>query len=110
MEERVPEVPQPIPEISKRSLWLILGLPPVVTSMVAGLLVGVLGPQGGAAVGLLLSLFIFVGLLVGTTAFSLVVGKRYRGISQAFLVLSYLLGQSIVCFSLWIGILFLALS
>ena len=87
-----------------------MGLPPVATSVLAGLLVGILGPEGGAAAGLLLFLFVFVGLLVCTTAFSLVVGKRYRGISQAFLVLSYLLGQGIVCFSLWIGILFLALS
>ncbi len=76
----------------------------------AGLLVGILSPAGGAAVGLLLCLFVFVALLACTIVFSLVVGKRYRGISQAFLVLSYLLGQSIVCFSLWIGILFLALS
>lgn len=112
MEERPPEIPQPPPETSKRGVWLTVGLPPVVTSVSAGFLAANPGPGGGAAAGLLLFLFlfVFVGLLVCTTAFSLVVGKRYRGISQAFLVLSYLLGQIIVCFSLLSGILFLALS
>jgi hypothetical protein len=110
MEEQAPQLSQPIPEVSRKNLWLTVGLPPVVTSALAGILVGTLGPDGGASAGLLLSLFVFIGLLVCTTAFSLVVGKRYRGVSQAFLVLSYLLGQNIVCFALWLGIFFLAVS
>ena len=74
----------------------------------AGLLIAVLGKEGGGLAGAMLSVFRLVGLFVWTTAFSLVVGKRYRGTSQAFLVISYLLGQIIVCLSLWFGILIVA--
>ncbi|RYD22856.1 MAG: hypothetical protein EOP88_06430 [Verrucomicrobiaceae bacterium] len=82
-------------------------MPPVMTMVGAGLLVRILGWEDGAAVSVILTVFLLVALLAWTTAFSLVVGKRYRGTSQAFLVISYLLGQIIVCCSLWLGILVL---
>ena len=103
-----PEIPRPIPEIPKRALWMTSVVPPVMTAVFAGLLIAVLGKEGGAMAGAMLSVFLLVGLFVWTTAFSLVVGKRYRGTSQAFLVVSYLLGQIIVCLSLWFGILIVA--
>lgn len=77
-----------------------------MTSAAAGVLTRIMGPEGGV----ILLVFVLVGLFAWTTAFSLVVGKRYRGTSQAFLVLSYLLGQIIICLTLWIGIFVLASS
>ncbi len=107
MDEQIPAVPQPPPPVSKKGLYVTLGMPPVMTMVGAGLLVRILGGEGGALAGVMLTVFLLVALLAWTTAFSLVVGKRYRGTSQAFLVISYLLGQIIVCCSLWLGILLL---
>ena len=38
-----------------------------------------------------------------------VVAKRYLGVSQVFLVCTYLLGQFIVCLGLWAGVAVIAL-
>lgn len=105
MEEPSPEFPQPLPEVPRKALWLTLGLPPGITSLLGCALASNSDLRTGAGAGLLLltPLLIFAGLIHGATIFSTLVGKRYRGPSLIFLVLSYLLGQIIVCLTLWIG-------
>ncbi|RYD17560.1 MAG: hypothetical protein EOP88_25945 [Verrucomicrobiaceae bacterium] len=46
-----------------------------------------------------------LAIVIGLALFNSAVARKYRGISKTFLGWAYLLGQIIVCCSLWLGIL-----
>lgn len=100
-----PELPEPVPEISRGALWTALILPPVIT-LVSNLVLAYFSwyqrggrPEFALWVPPLVSLLI-LGL---SGQFHRAVKKRYRERSLVFLNFAYILGQSIVCLSLWIG-------
>lgn len=97
-------LPEPVPTIRKKHLWLLLLTPPVLAAM-AGLLFPFfhhIEPMDAALTP------VFMVLIGGLTAcFRKVVGIRYRGRSLVFLVCAYLCGQLITCYVLWFGIIVL---
>lgn len=100
-----PEVPQPVPEVPRLKLWLTLLAPPLATILAA-----FATSSGGPGFVILGPLLILAGLVHATTVFSTVAGRRYRGTSLAFLVVSYFLGQVIVCLMFWAGVCLLNLG
>ena len=99
-----PSIPEPIPEIPRGALWRALAIPPAATS-IGNMFIGLFAKNGneGVLTFSLLPLVVF-GLIIGfSIQFNRTVGQRYRGRSLVFLTSAYLLGQIIVCLTLWIG-------
>lgn len=101
--DEVPEVPQPIPEISRGPLWISLLLPPLATVTVNLILGLAHGRDDGWGI-LLVTPWVAFFLIIGCmTTFVPAVGMRYHGWSQVVLSSFYFMGQIIVCMALWLG-------
>ena len=98
-----PMVPVPVPQIPRVPLWTTLAIPPVVT-LVTNTAIGLLSRNGGdGGFSLLIPpimFFVIIGLCI---KFNSLVKQRYKGRSLVFLNVAYILGQIIVCLTLWIG-------
>ena len=103
--DEVPDVPQPLPAIPRRPLWLTLAIPPLVT-LLTYLIIPSCGLNARDAAGILalVPLFVSFGLIPGLAFhFHDAVRHRYRGASLGFLVFSYIFCQIIACVVLSIG-------
>ena len=110
MEAQLPEAPEPPPQVPKKTLWLTILTPPSIA--VVALTFVVTAPLRSEIAGLAIYLLAMIqaGVIAGLSFhFRDAVAKRYSGVSRAFLVCSYLLGQFIVCLILWVGIALIAL-
>lgn len=101
--DEVPEVPQPVPEIPRGTLWISLMLPPVATvavNVILGLAHELKSDWSILLVTPWLAFFLIIGCM---TTFVPAVGMRYHGWSQVVLSSFYFMGQIIVCMALWLG-------
>jgi hypothetical protein len=105
MEERPPDVPQPIPEIPKGALWLSLGIPPVV-ALLASTVIAIFHEYD--AVPFSAAVVCILTAMRGLGEFDGLIARRYQGNSAIFLSWAYFLGQAIVCAALGIGVLVIA--
>ena len=100
-----PEIPKPVPEIPRGPLWISLIVPPMVT-LISNLSLAYFSwyerggkPEFALWIPPLVLLLIFaLGPL-----FHRAVSQRYRERSLLFLNIAYILGQAIVCLTLWCG-------
>lgn len=92
-------VPEPVPEVPAGKMWTALAAPPLAT--VLGSLIATRPSQPDLVIVVPL---IVIPIIIGFSfAFYAAVSRRYRGRSLVFLMLSYLLGQPIICLVLWFG-------
>jgi hypothetical protein len=101
-EPEVPQTPQPL---SRRLLWITLGIPPVLTLFVTGL-IPLLGLQPGTSFEALIMMvfLILFGIVPGLSFhFYDAIKIRFRGSSLNFLVFSYIVGQIVGCAILSVG-------
>jgi hypothetical protein len=102
MEERPPEVPQPVPEIPKRALWLTLGVPPVA-AVLAGMMIAIFDESEFVAFPA--AMVCILTTVAGLGQFDALMARRYQGHSAVFLSWAYILGQMILCAALGTGVL-----
>ncbi|RYD22702.1 MAG: hypothetical protein EOP87_26860, partial [Verrucomicrobiaceae bacterium] len=87
-------LPQPPAQVSRKPMWITLAAPTVLTLASGVVLLSM--PNKGETF-LLGVLMMVLGIVPGLSFhFHDAVAKRYRGISLAFLVCAYLLGQVII--------------
>ncbi len=101
--DEAPQIPQPVPEVPRKALWISLALPPAATLLGNLLAAGIRhrDDYGITFLGVpVLVLFLILGFLF---MFKKAVGTRYRGRSLVYLNIAYFLGQIIVCLALWVG-------
>ena len=96
---------QPPPQLSRKLLWITLGIPPALTLLVT-FFIPLFRLPANDMVGLLIMtmLMILLGIIPGLSFhFHDAIKIRYRGPSLNFLVFSYIFGQIIVCAVLAVG-------
>jgi hypothetical protein len=99
------ELPKPVPRLSRKLLWITLGVPPALT-LLAMMLIPLLGfrPQAMFEAMMVVIFLILLGIIPGLSFhFHDAIKIRYRGSSLGFLVFSYIFGQIIVCAVLAVG-------
>ena len=105
-----PDIPQPLPTIPRATLWILFSLPPMAT-LLGNLVASFYQTPGDYGTSFLpVPLVVLILIIVCLPFFSRIVGNRYRGRSLVFLNCAYLLGQIIVCLSLWVGTCLLVVS
>lgn len=98
-----PVIPQPLPTIPRAPLWITFSLPPIAT-LLGNLVASFYRTRDDYGTSFLwVPLVVLLLIIVCVPFFSRIVGNRYRGRSLVFLNCAYLLGQIIVCLSLWVG-------
>lgn len=106
MEAEDPLQHPPSPErIPAWPLWRCLGIPPLLV-LVVNLSFAIPKMEGNALVSIwsVILPIILLGIIPGLAFhFSDTVRVRYRGTSLTFLVWSYVLGEIIICMSLFVG-------
>lgn len=104
-----PQIPGPEPVVPRDKLWISLSIPPVAT--VAGNAGAALISKSSGGQLIFAVPIIITALVLGLSfMFFHAITQRYRGISVAFLYISYLLGQAIICLALWFGSCLLFMS
>jgi hypothetical protein len=97
-----PSPPEPPPSISRKELWSALILPPLAVVLMNWVAAQIYKEPIGAFFAFTLpvgALFI----LMMTLWFVCIIRPRFTGASFVFLCLGYLLGEVVICLSLWSG-------
>ncbi len=100
-----PEIPKPLPQISRGSLWSALAMPPVAT-VIANCLIVLCWNRRSDPYGmifLLVPLLLLPTILCLSFQFSVALKEHYQDRSARLHGFFYFIGQLVICFAVWFG-------
>ncbi len=92
------QIPPPVPEIPRKTLWLTLLIPPLIT-LLSNMAIHLAWGQGLHDIEVIeiMTLVIFFLILHQLRRFNALVRQHYQSVTLFFLSWAYFLGQAVVC-------------